>query len=90
MVEPEPGYEGEVCSYNLFALHLAVRRDVEPVGRVGVQGIAVLPDVGGVHPAGDPRQRPVEWFVQLSDEIQWDVEDRDTGAKRARRDLQGG
>jgi len=26
----------------------------------------------------------VEWFVQLSDEIYWDVEDRDTGAVRAK------
>ena len=26
----------------------------------------------------------VEWFVQLSDEINWDVEDRDTGAVRAK------
>ena len=26
----------------------------------------------------------VEWFVQLTDEIQWDVSDRDTGEPRAR------
>ena len=26
----------------------------------------------------------VEWFVQLSDEIRWEVEDRDTGAPRAK------
>ncbi len=26
----------------------------------------------------------VEWFVQLSDEIQWEVADRDTGAARAK------
>ena len=26
----------------------------------------------------------VEWFIQLSDEIIWDVEDRDTGAPRAK------
>jgi hypothetical protein len=26
----------------------------------------------------------VEWFIQLSDEIQWEVEDRDTGALRSR------
>ena len=31
----------------------------------------------------------VEWFVQLSDEIQWDVEDRDTGAEAGAGDLQG-
>ena len=26
----------------------------------------------------------VEWFVQLSDEIRWDVQDRESGAPRAR------
>ena len=26
----------------------------------------------------------MEWFVQLSDEIRWEVEDRDTGAVRAK------
>ena len=26
----------------------------------------------------------VEWFVQLSDEIIWDVQDRDTGAVRSK------
>jgi hypothetical protein len=26
----------------------------------------------------------VEWFVQLSDEIEWDVADKETGARRAR------
>jgi hypothetical protein len=26
----------------------------------------------------------VEWFVQLSDEIHWDIEDRDSGTKRAK------
>ncbi len=26
----------------------------------------------------------VEWFVQLSDEIHWDIQDRETGAPRAR------
>ena len=26
----------------------------------------------------------VEWFLQLSDQITWDVEDRDTGAVRSR------
>jgi hypothetical protein len=26
----------------------------------------------------------IEWFVQLSDEIEWRIEDRDTGRERAR------
>ena len=32
----------------------------------------------------------VEWFLQLSDEIIWDVEDRDTGAKRAKVTMRAG
>ena len=32
----------------------------------------------------------VEWFVQLSDQIRWDVEDRDTGAVRARVTMKAG
>ncbi len=32
----------------------------------------------------------VEWFVQLSDEIQWEVEDRETGAVRARVTMKAG
>ena len=31
----------------------------------------------------------VEWFVQLSDEIIWDVQDRDTGAPRAKVTMRG-
>ena len=32
----------------------------------------------------------VEWFVQLSDEITWEVEDRDTGARRSRVTMKAG
>ena len=32
----------------------------------------------------------VEWFVQLSDEIQWEVEDHETGALRARVTMRAG
>jgi hypothetical protein len=32
----------------------------------------------------------VEWFVQLSDEIIWDVSDRETGAPRARVTMKAG
>ena len=39
-------------------LPVPLRRDLEPVGRVGVQGQPVLPDDRGVHPADHPRQRP--------------------------------
>ena len=32
----------------------------------------------------------VEWFVQLSDEIHWDIQDRDTGVPRARAVMKAG
>ena len=32
----------------------------------------------------------VEWFVQLSDEITWDVQDRDSGAARAKVTMRAG
>ena len=40
-------------------LSVALRRDLEPVGLLGGQGQPVLPDLGGVHPAGRARQRPL-------------------------------
>ena len=61
------------------------RRHLEPVGRVSVCKASlycptteeyILPVIHG--------NDRVEWFVQLSDEIIWDVQDRDTGAPRAK------
>ena len=79
-VHAEPGFESEVAAFNLFAYLSRVRRDVEPVGRARVCKDSlycptteeyILPVIHG--------NDRVEWFVQLSDEISWDVEDRDTG-----------
>ena len=64
---------------------LALRRDLEPVGRgrpckdslfCPTTEEYILPIIHG--------NDRVEWFVQLSDEIGWEVEDRDTGAPRAK------
>ena len=85
-VHAEPGFESEVAAFNLFALPQSrQRRHLEPVGRVSVCKDSlycptteeyILPVIHG--------NDRVEWFVQLSDEILWDVEDRDTGAARAK------
>jgi hypothetical protein len=32
----------------------------------------------------------VEWFIQLSDEIEWEIEDKNTGAPRAKVLMPGG
>jgi Hydroquinone 1,2-dioxygenase large subunit N-terminal len=83
-LHPEPGCESEVRAFNLFA-YLS-RSDVTwNPSVVSVCGDSlycptteeyILPIIHG--------NDRVEWFVQLSDEIQWSVEDRDTGAARSR------
>jgi hypothetical protein len=84
VVEAEEGYEDQVAAFNLFA-YLS-RSDVtwNPSVVSACKESLYCPTTEEftlpvIH--GNDR---VEWFVQLSDEIQWDVEDRDTGAKRAR------
>lgn len=84
VVEVEPGFEGEVAAFNLFA-YLS-RSDVTWNPSVVSQckdslfcpttEEYILPIIHG--------NDRVEWFVQLSDEITWAVEDRDTGAMRSR------
>ena len=84
VVEPEPGYEGEVCAYNLFAY--ISRSDVTwnpSVVSACKESLYCPTSEEFILPVIHGNDR-VEWFVQLSDEIQWDIEDRDTGAKRAR------
>jgi hypothetical protein len=83
-VHAEPGYEGEVCAYNLYAY--ISRSDVTwnpSVVSACKESLYCPTSEEFILPVIHGNDR-VEWFVQLSDEIQWDVEDRDTGAKRAR------
>jgi hypothetical protein len=89
-VHPEAGFEDEVCAFNLFA-YLS-RSDVTWNPSVVSQCKAslycptteeyILPIIHG--------NDRVEWFVQLSDEIIWDVQDRDTGAVRAKVTMRAG
>ncbi len=81
---PEPGFENEVHAFNLFA-YLS-RSDVtwNPSVCAVVKDSLLCPTTEEyalpvVH--GNDR---VEWFLQLSDEIHWDVQDRETGRLRAR------
>jgi hypothetical protein len=84
IIEANEGYADQVAAFNLFA-YLS-RSDVtwNPSVVSACKESLYCPTTEEftlpvIH--GNDR---VEWFVQLSDEIQWDVEDRDTGAKRAR------
>jgi Hydroquinone 1,2-dioxygenase large subunit N-terminal len=83
VIEVEPGFEDEVCAYNLFA-YLS-RSDVTwnpSVVSVCKASLYCPTTEEYILPVFHGNDR-VEWFVQLSDEIRWDVEDRDTGKKRS-------
>jgi hypothetical protein len=89
-IHAEPGFEDEVCAFNLFA-YLS-RSDVTWNPSVVSQCKAslycptteeyILPIIHG--------NDRVEWFVQMSDQIIWDVQDRDTGAVRAKVTMKAG
>jgi hypothetical protein len=83
-VHAEAGFEDEVHAFNFFGY--VSRSDVtwNPSVCSAVKDSQVcatteefiLPIIHG--------NDRVEWFVQLSDEIHWDIQDRDSGAPRAR------
>src|SRR5439155_20818902 len=80
----EPGFEGQVSAFNLFAYlsrsNVTWNPSVVSVCKSSLYCPTteeyILPIIHG--------NARVEWSVQLSDEIYWDVEDRDTGAGRAK------
>jgi hypothetical protein len=83
-VYAEPGFEQEVGSFSLFGYlsrsQVTWNPSVVSVCRDSLYCPTteeyILPIIHGNDRA--------EWFIQLSDEIIWDVEDRDTGRKRAK------
>jgi hypothetical protein len=82
-VHAEPGFENEVHAFNFFA-YLS-RSDVTwnpSITSVVKDSLACPTTEEFVLPIIHGNDR-VEWFVQLSDEIHWDVQDRETGAPRA-------
>jgi len=83
-IHAEPGFEGEVCAFNLFS-YLS-RSDVTwnpSVVSVCKDSLFCPTTEEYILPVIHGNDR-VEWFVQLSDEIFWSVEDRDSGAVRAK------
>jgi Hydroquinone 1,2-dioxygenase large subunit N-terminal len=83
-IEAEPGFEDQVCAYNLFKYlsrsPVTWNPSVVSVCKASLYCPTteeyILPIIHG--------NDRVEWFVQLSDQIEWQVEDRDTGGLRAR------
>lgn len=90
LIEAEPGFEGEVAAFSLFA-YLS-RSDVTwnpSVVSVCKDSLACPTTEEYILPIIHGNDR-VEWFIQLSDQITWDVEDRDTGAVRSRVTMKAG
>ncbi len=83
LIEAEPGFENEVAAFNLFA-YLS-RSDVTwnpSVVSVCKESLYCPTTEEYILPVIHGNDR-MEWFLQLSDEIHWSVEDRDSGTKRA-------
>lgn len=83
VIKAEPGFEGEVCAFNLFA-YLS-RSDVTwnpSVCSVVKDSLYCPTSEEFILPVEHGNDR-VEWFLQLSDEITWVVKDKVTGAPRA-------
>lgn len=84
LVEAEPGFESEVAAFNLFAYLSRSQVTWNPsVVSVCEDSLYCPTTEEYILPIIHGNDR-VEWFVQLSDEITWEVEDRDTGGVRAR------
>jgi hypothetical protein len=84
LVEIEPGFEGEVGGFNLFG-YLS-RSDVTwnpSVCSVVGDSLFCPTSEEFVLPVDHGNDR-CEWFIVLSDEIVWDVKDKETGKSRAR------
>lgn len=83
-VSVEPGFEGKLHAFNLFK-YLS-RSDVTwnpSVTSVCRESLYCPTTEEYILPIIHGNDR-VEWFVQLSDEIDWEVSDKETGKPRAR------
>jgi hypothetical protein len=84
LVEAEPGFEHEVSAFNLFG-YLS-RSDVTwnpSVCSVVGESLFCPTSEEFILPVEHGNDR-CEWFLQLSDEITWDIKDKETGKPRAR------
>jgi len=89
-IRAEPGFEKELHAINLFK-YLS-RSDVTwnpSVTSVCKQSLFCPTTEEFILPIFHGNDR-VEWFVQLSDQIIWDVADKNTGAPRARLTMKAG
>ena len=82
-VHAEPGFEGQLAAFNLFA-YLSRSPVTWNPSLVSVVGESAYCPTSEEHilPILHGNDR-VEWFLQLSDEITWQIYDKDTAAPRA-------
>ena len=86
----EPGFEDEVCAFNLFAYLSRSNVTWNPsVVSVCKDSLYCPTTEEYILPIIHGNDR-VEWFVQLSDQIEWEVADKATGALRARVTMKAG
>jgi hypothetical protein len=84
VIHAEPGFEGEVHAFSLFA-YLS-RSDVTwnpSVSSVCGRSLFCPTTEEYTLPIKHGNDR-VKWFIQLSDEIEWEIEDKNSGAPRAK------
>jgi hypothetical protein len=89
-VHAEPGFEDEVHAMSLFA-YLS-RSDVTwnpSVSSVCGRSLCCPTTEEYILPIKHGNDR-VEWFIQLSDELDWAIEDKQTGAPRAKVKMKAG
>jgi len=89
-VHAEPGFEGQVHAFNLFG-YLS-RSDVTwnpSVSSVCGRSLCCPTTEEYILPIKHGNDR-VEWFMQLSDQIDWVVEDKTTGTPRAKVRMKAG
>jgi len=89
-VHAEPGFEGEVHAFNLFG-YLS-RSDVTwnpSVTAVCGRSLCCPTTEEYILPIKHGNDR-VEWFMQLTDQIDWVVEDKTTGAPRSKVRMKAG
>ncbi|MGV3572400.1 MAG: hydroxyquinol 1,2-dioxygenase [Ramlibacter sp.] len=83
-LHPEPGFEGEVHAFNLFAFLSRSQVTWNPSFTSVVKYSFMCPTTEEhILPIIHGNDR-VEWFFQMCDEIHWDCADKDTGKPLAR------
>ena len=83
-VYPEPGFENEVGAFNLFAFLSRSNVTWNPsVVSVCKQSLFCPTTEEYILPIAHGNDR-VEWFLQISDQISWNIQDDATGKPRAK------